>query len=84
MNFSRLFQFSDLHFFSDKKPSRKGERCYENCKRLSQMVFEKARGDKDMIMISGDLSHDTTESSYKHVGDLFKNSPVPVYWLPGE
>jgi 3',5'-cyclic-AMP phosphodiesterase len=78
----RIFQFTDIHLFSDSK----GELCGLNTADSLNLVVESARHNKQpphLVLLTGDLSQDETAESYERLFELFQSLGVPVYCLPG-
>jgi Icc protein len=78
----RIVQITDMHHFSDKNRALLGVNTHDSF----IAVLDLLRADPiqpDLILLTGDLSQDETESSYLQVSDAIKDFPMPVYWLPG-
>jgi 3',5'-cyclic-AMP phosphodiesterase len=78
----RIFQFTDTHLFADNR----GDLCGLNTAESLELVVESARHNKrppDLVLLTGDLSHDESPESYERLFGLVQSFGVPVYSLPG-
>lgn len=78
----RIVQISDTHIFSEKDKSLLGVKTDESFNSVLKMLRED-KSPPDIIIHSGDLSQDGTESSYVRVAEALKEFKVPVYCVPG-
>lgn len=77
----RIVQITDTHLYADPQTDLLGlktRRCLEAVIELVQQ-----NGRPDMVVASGDLSHDGSAQSYQQVRDCFERIGAPVYCLPG-
>ena len=78
----RIVQISDIHLFLDKKKSLLGVNTLESFSEIIQLL-KKDPSPPDAILLTGDLSQDRTEDSYRYVADAFKSLPTPIYFIAG-
>jgi len=76
-----IVQISDIHLFRDKRKSLLGVNTQESF----EAVLSVLKSDKkpDLILLSGDLSQDSSEESYERLADMLKEFPIPIYYVPG-
>ncbi len=77
----RIAQITDTHLFSGPD----GELLGLNTRHCLEQVIELARqsGKPDLVVASGDLTHDGSEQAYRQVRDCLSRIGAPVYCLPG-
>uniref|UniRef100_UPI003458BA1A phosphodiesterase n=1 Tax=Halomonas sp. TaxID=1486246 RepID=UPI003458BA1A len=76
----RLVQISDCHLYADpSKPSRRGV----PARQLSAVVDTVLHDRPDMVLVTGDLSQDESEGSYRLAMDTLQRFQCPWYWIPG-
>lgn len=78
----RIVQISDLHIFGDSKKSLLGV----NTRESFSAVFEVLKADPkqpELVILSGDLSQDGSEASYRFLGDKMQVLSIPTYYIPG-
>lgn len=76
----RMIQISDTHIYADESHCLLGVPTQTSFKE----VLSHIQGDNmDVIIHSGDLSQDYSESSYIHLADMLSELNVPVYCVPG-
>lgn len=76
----KIVQISDSHLFGDKDLALNRANSYLNLKNILNHV----KGEKpELIILSGDLSQDCTEQSYRNLADLLKDVGVKYYLMPG-
>ena len=77
-----IVQMTDTHLFADP-----GGRLYEiNTRDALRSVIEDAQLNLpqiDVLLVTGDLVHDETETGYKALNELLQPLDVPAYFLPG-
>jgi Icc protein len=78
----RIVQISDIHLFLDKNMELLGVKTLQSFTELIQLI-KSDPAPPDMIILSGDLSQDRTEESYRYVAEVFKPFSAPVYCIPG-
>ncbi|MGD2075614.1 MAG: 3',5'-cyclic-AMP phosphodiesterase [Gammaproteobacteria bacterium] len=77
----RIAQITDTHLYADPA----GRLLGLNTRRCLEAVIELAlQGPRiDLVVASGDLSHDGTPEAYRRLRRCFARAGVPVYCLPG-
>jgi Icc protein len=80
-NSIRIVQITDTHLYADPSGTLLGLNT-RHC--LDQVVELLGRAPPpDMIVASGDLSHDGSSESYQYLRECFARIGAPVYCLPG-
>lgn len=78
----RLLQFTDTHLLADRQARLLGLNTHESLKcvlRLSQQNHRQP----DLVLVTGDLVHDGSDSGYAHLQEYFRAFDVPVLLLAG-
>src|SRR5947207_12757305 len=78
----RIVQISDIHLFGGKEKTLLGVNTQESF----QAVVDLLQADEkkpDLILLSGDLSQDGSESSYLRLAEILKDFMLPIYYVPG-
>lgn len=78
----RVVQISDIHLFANKQEELLGVKTYDSF----AAVIDLLKNDKkqpNLILLTGDLSQDYSDSSYIYVADFLKDFSIPVYCAPG-
>ncbi len=75
-------QISDLHLFGDERQNLLGWNTWASLTKIMQQL-ERSTPRPDIILLTGDLSQDETEASYKKIVRYFAATGIPTYWLPG-
>ena len=78
----RIIQISDMHLFAEEGRVLLGVNTEESFQAVIDHV-QQHMNNKDLIILSGDISQDASESAYIRVADLMKKMNVPVYWVAG-
>ena len=81
-DYIQVLQFSDTHLFADSQ----GALCGQNTEASLDAVLEHAKKEKwppDLILVTGDISQDRSDSSYSKFKETFSKLKVPVYCCPG-
>ncbi|MBL1141002.1 MAG: 3',5'-cyclic-AMP phosphodiesterase [Proteobacteria bacterium] len=81
-NTIKIIQITDTHIIDDGAPSFND---FDTTASLHQVV-EKIREDEhdaDCVLLTGDLVHDATKSSYQKLADLLSSLTTPLLSLPG-
>jgi len=78
----RIVQVTDTHLFADPAGKLLGVPTFDSMHavldRLHNFGFQ-----SDAILVTGDLSQDGSEQSYRHLHDALLPFAQPVFWLPG-
>lgn len=78
----RVVQVTDTHLFGDVGGKLLGIPTYDSMQavlaQLSEFPFR-----ADAMLVTGDLSQDGSEQSYRLLDDALASFGAPVFWLPG-
>ncbi len=77
-----IIQITDAHILDDGAPSFNG---FDTSACLLQIIknIKKNESDADLILLTGDLVHEATESAYQKLADHLSPLTTPVLCLPG-
>ena len=81
-NFTKIVQISDTHLFGDKNQKINGSNSYQNLKQVLSHVSSLEKK-LDLIVVSGDLSQDSSFESYQHLANLLNTTGIKYYFFPG-
>lgn len=78
----RLVQVTDTHLFSDVEGKLLGVPTYDS---MTAVIDQLKRFSfaSDAMLVTGDLSQDGSEQSYRHLHDALAPFDQPVFWLAG-
>jgi len=76
-----VVQITDTHLYSDPDGNLLGLNTRHSLEQVIDLAM-KAR-QPDLVVTSGDLTHDGSPQAYQHVRDCFRRIGVPIYCLPG-
>ena len=78
----KVIQITDTHIMDDGAPSFDG---FDTSASLGQVIkkIKKNESDADCILLTGDLVHEATKSSYQKLADHLSSLTVPLLSLPG-
>lgn len=77
-----LLQISDTHLFKDSEGTLLGCNTCESFDAIIRSI-KKDHFALDLILLTGDLSHDGSPESYLYIADALKDLKCPVCWIPG-
>ncbi|GMQ88091.1 MAG: 3',5'-cyclic-AMP phosphodiesterase [Gammaproteobacteria bacterium] len=77
----RIVQITDTHLYSDPDGQLLGLNTLHSLERVIDRVLNAQQ--PDLVVASGDLTHDGSPQAYRHVRDCFRRISAPVYCLPG-
>ncbi len=77
----RVVQITDTHLYSDPDGRLLGLNTRHSLEQVIDLVMKTRQ--PDLVVTSGDLTHDGSPQAYQHVQDCFRRIGVPVYCLPG-
>ena len=77
-----LFQFSDLHLFSDDKKTLLGHDTNDSFLQVQKMALA-SDFKADFSLLTGDLIQDYLPSTYDKLLNMLEVHTAPIYWLPG-
>lgn len=77
-----VLQITDTHLFSDPAGELYGVNTRQSL--MSVLQHKNITGvNSDVLLLTGDLSHDETEDSYEVLNSVIEPLGIPVYCLPG-
>jgi 3',5'-cyclic-AMP phosphodiesterase len=77
-----VVQFSDMHLFGDPDGRLLGVQTYESFLEVIRLAASR-NGTPDFYLLTGDLSMDETEGSYRRLAGMLADLQAPTYYLPG-
>ena len=77
-----IAQVTDMHLFASEQKQLLGMSTTESFHAVIERL-EKLREELDMLLLTGDLSGDSTSQSYGNLQNLLSPLFLPSYWLPG-
>jgi len=78
----RVLQITDTHLFADPAGELYGVNTRQSLISVLQHINISAN-QGDLLLLTGDLSHDETESSYDLLNAIIDSLGIPAYSLPG-
>lgn len=77
-----VIQITDTHILDDGAPSFND---FDTSASLMRIVDEikQSEADADLILVTGDLVHEATETAYQKLADHLSVLTIPVFYLPG-
>jgi len=78
----KIIQVSDIHLFADSRQELLGVNTRDSFQAVCDKILQDEK-DAKLIVLSGDLSQDNSEASYRHLAEMVKPLRVPVYYIPG-
>lgn len=77
-----IAQITDIHLFADEKQELLGLQTSQSFQTVIKRL-DMLRPQLDLLLITGDLSQDSTPESYQRLKNLISPLAMPTYWLPG-
>jgi len=77
----RIVQITDTHLYSDHDGRLLGLNTRHSLEQVIDLVLDAQQ--PDLVVASGDLTHDGSPQAYRYVRDCFQRISAPVYCLPG-
>ncbi|GAB4134111.1 MAG: 3',5'-cyclic-AMP phosphodiesterase [Cyanobacteria bacterium J069] len=77
-----LVQLTDTHLFANEQGEMKGWQTARSLQAVLQAVAQ-LQPRPDLLLLTGDLSQDETEESYRLLLRLIAPLNIPAVWLPG-
>ena len=77
----QLVQLTDTHLFEDETSTSKGVATVQSFEAVLEHL--KTLPCPDMLLLTGDLSHDETAESYRRLHRAIAPFGCPTYWIPG-
>lgn len=78
----RLLQLTDTHFFGSAEGRLMGVDTALTFRQVLTLAHEK-QGTPDFYLLTGDLSQDETQNSYRRFAEAVRDMDAPAYYLPG-
>jgi Icc protein len=78
----RILQISDTHLFGELDGSLAGMNTENSLQQVLQLVHD-AVLPVDLVLATGDLVHDVSETGYRRFQNYLMELDAPVYYLPG-
>lgn len=78
----QIIQISDTHLLKDAEGELLGCNTRESFDAIVQAIKD-ANDVFDLILLTGDLSHDGSPESYSYLAEALQDLRSPVCWLPG-
>ncbi|WOB42495.1 3',5'-cyclic-AMP phosphodiesterase [Thermoleptolyngbya oregonensis NK1-22] len=78
----KIVQLTDTHLFADEQGEMKGCQTGRSLQVVLQAVAQR-QPRPDLLLLTGDLSQDETEESYRVLLRLISPLGIPALWLPG-
>jgi Icc protein len=79
----RIVQISDIHLLADTQGELLGVKTQESFQAVLDLVRHHSLSETDIIILTGDITQDYSETAYARVATLLEPLGVPVYWVPG-
>ncbi|AKG22972.1 3',5'-cyclic-AMP phosphodiesterase [Calothrix sp. 336/3] len=77
-----IAQVTDTHLFVTEEQELLGIPTIKSFQAVVKRL-EEMRSELDLILLTGDISGDGTETSYETVQNLLRPLQIPTYWVPG-
>ncbi|MEM1395337.1 MAG: 3',5'-cyclic-AMP phosphodiesterase [Cyanobacteria bacterium P01_D01_bin.50] len=77
-----IAQITDMHLFASEQQQLLGMPTAESFNAVIERL-KKLREELDLLLLTGDLSGDSTSQSYSNLQNLLNPLFLPSYWLPG-
>jgi len=77
-----IIQITDCHLFAGLQETLKGVNTLNSLNAVVQDCCHKFPT-PDLVLVTGDLSHDGSAASYRHVSSVLAELPAPLMFLPG-
>jgi len=78
----RVVQISDTHLFADEEQSLLGVKTQESFLAVINLLKREIKKN-DLVVLSGDLSQDSSTAAYTRLADDLNLLQVPIYWVAG-
>lgn len=78
----KIIQITDTHILDDGAPSFNDFDTSASLKLVVETIKEK-EADADLILLTGDLVHEATETAYQKLADHLATLTIPILSLPG-
>lgn len=78
----RLVQVTDTHLYADTSNVLVGMNCEQGLLDVLALIRRKEK-QVDAVLVTGDVSQDTSDASYRRLYDNLTILDAPQYWIPG-
>ena len=78
----KIIQLTDCHLFADRRLRLRGCDTYSRLQKVLEHV-RRHHADVRLLLLTGDLSEDGSEESYRHLQRLIGDTKIPAAALPG-
>jgi Icc protein len=82
-NHLTIFQITDTHLFNNDEANLYGVNTNKTFLEVIRKIKSSKEKQPDIIFLTGDLSQDCTEESYKKLMSAIDELQIPSYWIPG-
>jgi Icc protein len=79
---ARIAHISDIHLYADQDNSLLGIQTSQSFQAVLDLL-QAAKPALDLLVISGDLSQDSSAQSYRNIAKLTAGLNIPIYAIPG-
>lgn len=79
----KVIQLTDTHLFCSDNQNIFDVKSNLKFDEVIEKILVEDIHDTDMIFLTGDLSQDETEESYKIIASTLMTLNIPIYWIPG-
>lgn len=79
----KIIQITDTHLFADDTALMFGVPCNVTFNQTIKHIVENDFKNTDYIFLTGDISQDKSEKSYRIIAESLSALNIPVYWIPG-
>lgn len=77
----KVLQITDTHLYADTEGTLLGMNTQQTLDEVLELTNE--CGNVDLILATGDIVHDGSETAYKRFQSIMETANIPVYCLPG-
>lgn len=76
----RVIQITDCHLMEKSSILYRERPVFEQ---LRKIIADAVNKKPDVLLLTGDLAQQETQSAYQQLTELLKNWTIPIYWIPG-
>ena len=76
----KIAQITDTHLLADREDDMRGVKTWYS---LRKVLGEVRKCNPDLLILTGDLTHEGEKEAYQHLIELIDQQETPAYWLPG-
>ncbi|TVP91635.1 MAG: 3',5'-cyclic-AMP phosphodiesterase [Pseudomonadaceae bacterium] len=77
-----LVQLTDCHLYADEQTELLGLDTHASLQAVIDQVLQQIPK-IDLVLATGDIAQDASESAYQHFMQAAKRLPAPCHWIPG-